>query len=228
MIFTYWTNANIAEPPSASAWRALYPGFRVFDDSIVLELIESDFLRYLYQRIVLPAAKSDFARLVLLNKFGGLYVDAHTGPSSPERLAETFDRLSFHEMVVYGKKWEMKTATDFNLMNTVVLARANSSLMQILIDKVSSNLAEQYERERKTAGYSPYSLHHITGTQVIIKAFFESGSWPPSLDKAFDPKIKVLFMPSADSEGFHIYQFYNYRTPGSHWSEREKTERLFG
>lgn len=215
------------EPPSVSAWRAIYPNFKVFDDDAVMDLIPSGFTRRLYQQIVLPAAKSDLARLLLLNQFGGLYVDAHTGPSDPGRLVETFDHLSAYELVIYGKQWEIKQAHDFNLMNTVILARAKSSLIQMLIDRVSGNLAQQYDKEQSIGGYSPYSLHDLTGTQVIIKSFFENGVWPPPLAKIFDSKIKIVSMPSAESEGFHIYQFYDYRTPGSHWSEREKVEPLF-
>lgn len=227
MLFTYWTHSAIPQPPSAKAWRDLYPDFRVFSDRDVLEIIETEDERNLYNSIRLPAAKSDLARLLLLKQHGGLYVDAHTGPAKPENLVVTLEALSAYEILLFGKKWQVKLPTDFNLMNTVIAARKNSTLLSIIIKKLYCNLFQQREREYEQGLYVAYGLHSLTGTGVFVQTFFETSSPPPHLKAKYKDQIYIIMLENNSSHGFNIYQFYGYREPGQHWSERQKSERLF-
>ena len=110
MLFTYWTSPTLEEPPSGKAWRVQYPGFRIFCDDDVRPLLSPGHLHH-YDKIALPACRSDLARLVLLREYGGLYVDAHAGPTQGERLAETLDALASVELVFLPGLYEGTSPT---------------------------------------------------------------------------------------------------------------------
>lgn len=225
-VFTYWTHPTIPEPLSKKAWTDQYHDFRVFSDHDVLKIIPTEDKRKLYNSIRLPAAKSDLARLLLLREYGGLYVDAHTGPASPENLAATLKQLLTYEILLFGKKWELKLPTDFSLMNTVIGARKSSPLLDSLINKIYFNLYQLRAREYETDLYVSYDLFSLTGTRLLIEDFFNTSS-PPRLKPEYNGKIDLIMLETNASHGFHLYQFHGYREPKQHWSERQKSEKLF-
>src|SRR5882724_2567306 len=82
IIFAYWDSRDhtiLGE--MIAAWREHFPQFLLMGDHDILPLIDRYFPMYidLYEKIRLPAAKSDVARLLALYEFGGLYVDCHNG-----------------------------------------------------------------------------------------------------------------------------------------------------
>jgi hypothetical protein len=226
MLFTYWNNPKLDLPPSAVIWQERFPHFSVFGDKDVLPLLESDQLRELYVRISLPACKSDIARLLLLRKHGGLYLDAHAAPVDGDQLAETLGLLSSYELLLFSKTWQAKTATDSHLMNTVIAARRNAPTLTHLIITALANLVRQQKLEQEK-GYVPYHLFSLTGTKVIMDCFFKRTNNVLELSPEFADRVYSYKMTSPSSPGFKLYQFYNYRKPGDHWSERQKSERLF-
>lgn len=226
MIFTYWINSEISDSPSAGAWKKLYPGFRVFNDEDVVGLLPSEFVP-IYSAIRLPSAKSDLARLMLLRRYGGLYVDAHFGPTAPENLTVTVEKLSEYNMILFGKGWAMHTDTDFDLMNGVLAARRGSHELDVVIEIIISNISEQWNRELSTIDYIPYDLFFLTGTYTLIQSFFDQSTPRPSISSKFAETVHVHYMKDNISSGFEIAAFYNYRKPGEHWSERQKKERFF-
>src|SRR5262245_36599709 len=79
-IFAYWdTRDHTILTEMIAAWREHFSQFFLIGDHDVLPLIDRYFPIYtdLYEKIRLPAAKSDVARLLALYEFGGLYVDCH-------------------------------------------------------------------------------------------------------------------------------------------------------
>jgi len=227
MLFTYWHNSELVLPPSTPAWRERFPDFTVFGDEDVIPLLGSDELRELYMQIGIPACKSDIARLVLLRAYGGLYIDAHAAPAEGDRLAETLDALSFYELLLFSKAWHAKAETDFNLMNTVIAARRHAPALDTLIDAVFANLVRHRQMEREKQNYVPYHLFSLTGTMVMIDCFFAPSPNGYFIRPEFEERVHLYEMTSPTAPGFHLYQFYGYRKPGEHWSERQKHERLF-
>jgi len=227
MLFTYWTHPEEQNPPSWEEWKIVYPDYKVFSDDEVLDIIDDEELKFYYKKITLPAAKSDIARLILLREFGGLYMDAHTCPAHIVNLVHTLDYSNSYEMTLFGKKWEFQHPNDFNLMNTVILCRKNSSLLDLILGKIKINLKNQYAREKDAGGYVSYDIHSVTGTYCFVSIFFDDSSYPPKLKEDFIKKINVDMLDRADSAGFHIYKNYSYRKENSHWSERQKSETLF-
>lgn len=226
MIILYWTSQDIDTPPAAPAWQRAYRHCTVFGDDDILPLLPPDFVP-IFQSIRLPSAKSDLARLLLLREYGGLYIDAHIGPTSPARLLETLDALSTHNLILFGQGWEIRTETDFHLMNGVLAARKGADELDLLIGKIIQNIIEQRRREASSAGYVPYDLHHLTGTHVLIDVFFDTAPPSPRLKPTFEDKVHVHQMADNQQSGFEIAAYYSYRKPNGHWSERQRNERFF-
>jgi len=210
------------QPQSFQVWRERYQKFFVFKDEDVLPLLESDTSRDIYRKIIIPACKSDIARLVLLREYGGLYVDSHMGPSSGDRLAETLEGLARFDLILFSQGWD----PDFNFMNGVLAARRRAPVLDLLIDRAFNNLIKHKNLEAETSDYVPYDIFSLTGTGVMVEIMFESSTWD-MMRPEFKEKVDVHIMQTGDSPGFHIYQFYKYRKPGDHWSERQQHERLF-
>jgi hypothetical protein len=227
VIFTYWTNPVVDRPPSTAAWRERFAGYTVFGDSDVIPLLTSDTNRRIYERITLPACKSDVARLVLLHQYGGLYVDAHTGPSNGDRLAETLEVLSSFELILFCKLYVDQAAPGRNLMNSILAARRGSAALHHLIDLAFANLIRHSHKEAETTEHVPYHLWSLTGTGLLLESFFDTSTNPFAIEAAFRDKVFLHEMTSPASPGFHLYQYYAYRQPGQHWSERQQHQRLF-
>jgi hypothetical protein len=204
-----------------------YPNFRIFGDSDVLPLMRSEEQRQIYREISLPAGKSDVARLLLLREYGGLYIDAHAGPASGERLAETLDALSSYDLVLFCRLYLAKTQKETHLMNGAFVARRNAPILTTLLDCAFDHLSQHRQAERATQEHVNYTLWGMAGTWILLKCLFDVGSEPYKLKPEFNDKVSVHNMTGPDSPGFHVYQFYQYREPGQHWSERQKNERLF-
>lgn len=226
MLFMYWTGSEVAVPPAAAAWRKIYPDFRVFTDDDVVPLLPAA-VAPLYRLIRLPSAKSDLARLLLLREHGGLYLDGHIGPTAPADLLATVERISEYNLILFGKGWAMTKPTDFDLMNGVVAARRGAPELDLAIELIVRNVAEQFGKEEATAAYVPYNLFFLTGTYIFLQAFFDLGGAKPMLRKEHEDSIFLHFMRDNLRSGFEIAAFYNYRKPGGHWSERQNQERFF-
>lgn len=226
MLFMYWTGPITDCPSSVTAWRKIYRNFEMFTDDHVIPLLPYGF-RDVFLQIRLPAAKSDLARLLLLREFGGLYLDAHVGPTASADLLETLDPLCSHNLILFGKGWAMQKETDFDLMNGILAGRRGTAELNIIIDIVINNILAQRKKENITSAYVPYHLFSLTGTYAIIQAFFDQSGPRPCLKREFQSSIKLHFMVDNQKSGFELAAYYTYRRPGTHWSEREKTERFF-
>lgn len=226
MILMYWTSRDADCPPAAPAWQRAYRHCTVFGDADVRPLLPPAFVP-VFDAIRLPSAKSDLARLLLLREHGGLYVDAHVGPTSPARLLETLDALSSHSLILFGKGWTMTGETDFDLMNGVLAARKGAPELDLLIDRILHNILAQKRREEATTDHVPYDLHHMTGTHVLIDTFFDLVPPRPRLKAAFADRIFVHQMADNQQAGFELAAYYSYRKPNGHWSERQRNERFF-
>ncbi|SFG88401.1 glycosyltransferase [Methylobacterium gossipiicola] len=225
-ILLYWTHAEIAEPPAAAAWRALYPRVRVFSDADVIPLLPEAFVP-VYRSIRLPAAKSDIARFFLLRAHGGLYVDAHVGPTARVNLLKTLDPLVEHHLILFGRSWLMPIETDFDLMNGVLAAQRGAPELDLVIDRMIANVLEHKRREDATPDHVPYSLFGLTGTYVLVQTFFDQVLPRPRIKPDFARTVTVHSMADNQASGLEVSAYYTYRKPNGHWSERQNHERFF-
>jgi len=226
MIFTYWTSPEASDPPSAESWRSQFPGFKVFGDPDVLPLLESEAHRALYSLISIPACKSDIARLVLLREHGGLYVDSHCGPSNQGKLLETVLLLARFDLILFDRI-SREDAGYLPLVNSAMAARRGTPVLSGLIASAFSNLSRQWELEQATQAYVPYNIFALTGAWDISVQLFDTLAQPIQLRHAYKQNVFVYEMQRGADPGFTLYEFYEYRKPGTHWSERQQVERLF-
>ncbi|MBB2206254.1 glycosyltransferase [Gluconacetobacter takamatsuzukensis] len=225
MLFTYWSHPEIPHPHSKAEWDKYFPGFKVFTDRDVIPLIKNKKLKTIYNSITIPAAKSDISRIILLLEYGGMYVDAHTGIAErePHLLPATLEKLSTYDILLFGKGWERNDDEVINVMNTVIAGRSNSFLLKAILKKIFLNLERHYEKENMTSDYVPYDVFDLTGTQTIMDTLF----CKTDIFYEYRNMVKLITMEHASSAGFEIYKHYTYREDGKHWSELQKTKRLF-
>jgi hypothetical protein len=234
VIFTYWAGPDGALPSnvvaSVSAWRSRFPEFKVFSDVDAVACLKRIMPEYvgLYNRIRLPACKSDVARLLLLHEYGGLYVDAHVGPGDGDRLARILSKLANYELIVFEKVWERKDADDVHAVNTVLAARRSTEIVPMLILSAMLNLSAHAAKEAVTVGYVPYNIYVLTGAWDLSVRLFDRSKRPIVLKDCYAHRVYVQEL-NRDSElaGLLLYAHYGYRAPGQHWSERQQHERLF-
>ncbi|MBA9067137.1 hypothetical protein FHR71_000867 [Methylobacterium sp. RAS18] len=227
LIFMYWESSVMPKPPSATYWQKIYPNFKVFTEQDVTPLLPKNFVD-LFQLIRFPAAKSDIARIFLLQEYGGLYVDAHVGPASPSHLLMTLSRLAGCSVMLFGRKWKMDEDADFlDLMNTIIAARQGAPELAIIANRLVANVWQQRHKEDATSEYTPYDLHYLTGTWLLVEAFLEIPALTPKIKPEFSGKLAVNILDNPEHPGFELYKFQNYRQIGNHWSERQRYERFF-
>lgn len=235
MIFTFWTEdtenggASTTIPQAVTAWRQQYPDMGLYSDDSVIPLLAEfgDNIVDLYRRIRIPACKSDIARLLLLYKIGGLYVDSHSGPGDPRRLLNIFDKITEYEVLIVDKNWEHKFENDIHLINGIMGAHKGSEIVKRLLDGVLLNLKQHDAKEQAAESYVPYNLAVLSGAWNLRVNLFQPSGNGVVIKKEFADRIYQLDLKHGEDCGIILYKYYSYRKQGGHWSERQQHERLF-
>jgi FkbM family methyltransferase len=237
MIFTYWTGPSNLDQEFSDFWQAHVPEFRVFSDEDVLPIIESRHpeLSLLYRRIRIPACRSDIARLILLEEFGGLYIDAHVSCPNFGCLAGLLSECGNFELGVFDVVPFRTRPGDRHICNTSLYSLKDSKYIAALINKVGGNLIGHYEREKNapvaggsaSADRPEYNIASLTGAWNIRMLFFEERSGALEVRKRFESSVLAIPLQNNDTSPLGFYRHYRYRSPGTHWSERQKNEPLF-
>jgi hypothetical protein len=238
MIFTFWTsgvgNADPEAVPSAvdaalKDWSSAFPEFRLFGERDIAPLLQrrgDEYLR-IFNRIRIPACRSDVARLLLLHEHGGLYIDAHVGSGNFTTLAGVLEKLSGFELILFDKTWEHKHPNDIYVVNTFMCARRRSGVVEMLLDGALENLMNHHTAEIATSAYVPYNIYTLTGAWDIGNRILDRRAVPIAMKREFADKVHIEPLERGHRLPFRPYTHYGYREPGLHWSERQKTERLF-
>ncbi len=236
MIFSFWTasgscasNWSLAE--GIAEWRALCPDYTVFSEEQVAPLLEpyGDEAATLFRRIRIPACKSDVARLVLLHRYGGLYVDAHCAPGAADQVSLVFDWLRRWDIVLFDESAYLPEYRHTWLLNGVFGARAGSDLLDMLIRQAFANLAEHGKRELASPeAHVEYNIYKLTGPWMIWHAFFERTPIGGELKGEYRDRVVIWpFDGASDKQPVRTYKYGGYRTEDALWSRRQLTERLF-
>lgn len=237
-VFAYWASddhALIAE--MKAAWRAAFPSFRIFGDADVIPLLEElqpDFIDT-YRRIRLPAAKSDVARLLLLYRYGGLYVDCHMGIVSREGILALFDRLNTIDHIFVNRSMQIgpgqvellqygpRHKEEYRLINGMMMSRPGCPYILEMARQAMANLTwKRHVEERE--GFAPYSVGVLCGPVLVHSMTLQPGSCSREVRRDLAHRVEII-----REEEFPVVRnrYGSYRAPGNHWSEREKTELLF-
>jgi FkbM family methyltransferase len=237
MIFTFWTGPSSLDQEFSDFWHGYVPEFHVFSDDDVLPIIENRHpeLYLPYRGIRIPACRSDVARLILLEEFGGLYIDAHVGCTKFGSLAGLLSECGNFELGVFDVVPFRTRPGDRHICNTSLYSRKGSRHIATLINKIGGNLIGHYECEKNapvtsgsaSANVPQYNIASLTGAWNIRMLFFEERSGALELRQRFESSVLVIPLPNNDASPLWFYRHYRYRAPGAHWSERQKTEPLF-
>jgi hypothetical protein len=230
-IFTYWEGDRNALGPFRADWAAAGHDVHVFTLEEVWPILAADLNAdrlAMFDRIRIAACRSDLARLLLLRDSGGLYIDAHTGSGDQVKLVRLFACLATKELVVFDQAGEGRAEDDIYLLNGAMLARRRSVLLGQMIDLCFRNLEAHWARESQSASHVPYNIFALTGGWTMLNFLFDLGKKPYPLKPGLSDHVHLeVLHPSKGPPAFAWYQHYHYREPGRHWSERQKTERLF-
>ncbi|CAB4957865.1 MAG: hypothetical protein F2842_09100 [Actinobacteria bacterium] len=231
MLFTYWDTGPFPDDGIVAAWSAEFSDFTVFSRDDVTELVQQRIPGSLdlWNRIAIPACRSDLARVLLLAEYGGLYVDAHCTVGDPLSLRRLLSILESVELVAIDRVNLHKRPGDVHLVNGALAAQAHSALIEDLLACLLNNLHEQFDRESQTDDYVPYNLAVVTGAWNLRLLLCEVGDDNEvRLNNALHGRAHLLRLPDpAFGTPFNFHANYGYRKPGMHWSERQLTERLF-
>ena len=222
-VFTYWDGDAAAIAEQVGHWRAQFPGYRVVtrDQARALLAARSPQALEAFDRIALPACRSDLARLLWLEAHGGLYVDAHCAILDAAAIRGQSGRLNEHEAVV-STRW----APNFGKVmphNSILWSRPGAPVTTRLLDIALGNLVAKAEQERRR-GHEPYHVWDLTGPGVLWRELFDTDAADGRLVEVWQGRIGTVF--EADNP-VRRHVFTGYRAPGQHWSERQRSERLF-
>ena len=223
-VFTYWDEDDLTDLTDHLAhWRSILPDYAVRTRAVAREALAAfspDSLT-LFDRIRLPACRSDIARLALLERHGGLYVDAHTRVRDPAGLDQLVTAPSATQVVVstrYAPKFDQIMPH-----NSILWARPRTRTLAQLIDTALANLAEKASAEQ-ARGFEPYHVWALTGPGVFWRGLFDTQSTDGRLACATQAQVCTVF---EKDNPVRRHVFTGYRSPGRHWSERQWSERLF-
>jgi mannosyltransferase OCH1-like enzyme len=223
--FTYWDSSDIdVLSPVVAHWQVEIGEFTVVGDPDVIRVLKEIDPEAIdmYERIRIPAARSDLARLVMLYQNGGLYVDSHCGVTQAQGVRDILSRAYTDHLILIdqSRAAHPRPSQDVLPINAMLVGGKRSPVLRRIIGRVIHNLHAQ-RREEAMRGFLPYDLLQLTGPKNISDAiaanevrFGQGGSANITLHQ---------------EENFPV-QRYRYKLVGrksAHWTERQKTERLF-
>lgn len=222
--FTYWDSDDAGPITEHLAhWRAQFPLHAVVTRREARRLLEQRAPQHLemFDRIAIPACRSDLARLLLLEAQGGLYVDAHCGIADAPGVQALINRLNDADLVLgtrYAPRFEKIMP-----YNGVLVARRGSPVLGQLIADALENLSAKFMAEQQS-GFEPYHVWDISGPGVLWRRLFETDATDGRLKSEWSGRVDTVF-----ETGHPVarHAFLSYRAPGAHWSERQVSERLF-
>jgi hypothetical protein len=218
-IFTYWTGNRSVLTPFMGDWSGAGLDVAVYGPEDVCGIVPDP---ELFRAVSIPACQSDVARLALLHRHGGLYVDAHAGKPNVDMLRHVFDTQC--EVTIFATRTPRNP--DGGVVNSAIRADQASPFMADCVGEAFANLAALRSAEVSAGGWVRYNIAALTGSWLLNKRACVIGAKPPTLRA--DACQRVALYPLWDSpHPFALYAHYGYRTPGEHWSERQKHERLF-
>ena len=132
----------------------------------------------LYNKIRLPAAKSDVARLLILYELGGLYINCHNGIRNIDEVKRLLSCLKEYEAIFLDRFFNFlpRRPGEHFLINGPIFSRRHSKLMMIIARQAFANLAWQ-QRLEEQYGFVSYHLANLTGPGLLNEMLFEPGSW---------------------------------------------------
>jgi len=195
----------------------------------------------LFHSATIAALKSDIIRFLFLYKEGGIWLDSNTTLSNNNAIKILFDRYKDFDFVITLLPTERN-----DLKISALISKPNSKLAFDTLCKLEENLLRHYKIESQTKYYFEYNLFMFTAPVI----------WFALLDYKFEvnQRIKMFDNVVKDSDNniitLNIEKFNKYncglmvtdnlikfygcnmehhhgKNFHKHWSQLQKTQRLF-
>lgn len=225
-VFSYWASSDFESLPQPKYMRALLgDNYEVITDKNIQEILKKypPFMSEMYNQISIAACKSDFARLLYLYEYGGLYLDMHCAIGNLQVFCGLHEMLSDKQAVFFKT---INSDGGFSFINGIILAKPGANAVQKVINGAFDKLKKQFEAESKTKEYINYNIWEISGPKIIGDEIIEVGSTDIIASLANDTKIEYLFKIRSQ-EAFDLFHFYSYRKSNNHWTDLQQRQRLF-
>jgi hypothetical protein len=228
--FSYWDKPDLTPvQETLEDWQSHFTDFTIFGDDDVEPIIEDLLPQHLdlFRSVRIPTCKSDLALLLLLYKFGGLYVDCHCGVRDADAIRRFLSLLDSSELILYDKDRKKAPRPDREIypLNSILFARARCPIVLAAAGRAFVKLAAHRLIE-KEHGFRPYHIAALSGPDIFSEVLFVDPNSPVSALKP-EWEGRVRFLQEGDGEPIGRYMHYRYRAPGMHWSERQEHELLF-
>ncbi|MGU3560226.1 glycosyltransferase [Methylobacterium radiotolerans] len=224
--FTYW-NTNDTSPLDDVIvhWSQRVGELAILGDLDAIRVLDGINRSFVdtYERLRIPAARSDVARLAILYDRGGLYIDSHCGIVG-ENILEVLNRAkNTPVMLVNQSRMQFsRPVGHLNFINAIIAGGKKSRHLLDILLRIIDNLERHREYER-VKGFKPYNLLDMTGPSNINALTLDFGGGGAGVRDTLHNHVQV---EEEDEMPIRRYQF-KLKSNGAHWSERQKTERLF-
>lgn len=225
--FTYWDTPNLSQLSNVIAhWADRVGGLAVVGDADVIQVlsrIDPSFIDT-YERIRIPAARSDVARLVMLYERGGLYVDSHCGVTDESRTKNLLNQARNENLILIDQSRSQlqRPIKELKFINAIMAGGRQSEPLLAIIRRVVANL-KIHRDEEASRGFKPYDLLNLTGPENINTTILENGKF----NYPHNTSCNSISFEREDELPIKRYQFKLRSDEKLHWSELQKTERLF-
>jgi mannosyltransferase OCH1-like enzyme len=192
-------------------WKVMYPDYtiKIWDDAAMLEhdIIPPEYIQYVEDIRFSPAFKADIARYIIINKYGGIYIDIDFEPLKriPAKVFRAFD--------FFG------TVQNNNEVSIGLFAAKPNT--DILIHTIK-NIHPSIERAKKGNYFINDALFKMTGPEFFSKQYSQFSDNPKYM--CWEPKY---FYPYWHTEKHRRDENFSITSPDAfavhHWFATHKT-----
>lgn len=227
-VFTYWDQTDTS-PINKFKNHWIDQGYKlhIIGDDEVLSIVEEHFPQFIdrYSNISIPACRSDLARILGLYRYSGLYVDSHCGVVDKAKFDSLYDKLGGYKLILARQSSRViKPGAPPQITNAIIFARRGYEVLLNVARSIISNLDRHHDREVEF-GFMPYNILDLSGPVNIENCLFDAGKTHPKVHTKFNDEILVV---NEEDLPVKRYKYPTKLTQSRHWSERQKTELLFG
>lgn len=227
-VFTYWDQADTSPIVDfKNHWIKEGAQLRIVGDNEVVKILENYFPLFVgkYLKISIPACRSDLARILGLYQYGGLYVDSHCGIVDYQKLYHLYGQLDRYKLVFARQSSQpLELSASLCLTNAIIFAQPGCEVLLNVARSIVSNLIKHHDREAE-AGFKPYSIFELSGPSNIENCLSEIRD---NKSDVHDDGMGQIMIVSEEHLPVKRYMYPAKLPQSAHWSQRQKTELLFG
>jgi len=227
-VFTYWDQTDTSPIVDfKNHWIKEGTQLRIVGDNEVVKILENHFPQFVekYLEISIPACRSDLARILGLYQYGGLYVDSHCGVYDRQKLHHLYGQLDRYQLVFTRQSSQpLDWRASLCLTNAIIFARPSCDVLLKVARSIVSNLVKHHDREAGD-GFKPYSILKLSGPVNIEKCLLEIRD---NKSNAREDGMDQIMILAEEHLPVKRYMYPAKLPHSAHWSQRQKTELLFG